>query len=274
MARNPAWSRDELILALDLYFGHSPLHISQTHAEVIKLSELLNQLPIHQDRPDETRFRNPNGVNMKLCNFLRFDPGYEGTGLQRGSRLEKEVWEDFFPNQQRLRSLASTIRAAVTGGFPSIQPEIDETESAPEGKVLLRIHKSRERSPSLVRKKKRWALQKYGRLECEVCGFEFKRVYGELGKGFIKCHHTKSVSQLRPGERTRLKDLALVCANCHRVLHRGGEGLSVSAELRPRRGSGTLGEIHRNLDIRKRWWQKCHKRSKVSPATRSPRSSD
>ena len=45
--RNPPWQRDELILALDLYFRHRPDTISKKHPEVAALSELLNKLPIH-----------------------------------------------------------------------------------------------------------------------------------------------------------------------------------------------------------------------------------
>jgi 5-methylcytosine-specific restriction protein A len=36
----------------------------------------------------------------------------------------------------------------------------------------------------------------------------------------LECHHRKPLASLRPGQRTRLSDLALVCPNCHRMLHR------------------------------------------------------
>ena len=74
MARNPKWSRDELILALELYFRVNPLHTSEKNTEIIKLSDTLNELPIHPQSKHGEKFRNPAGVYMKLCNFLRFDP--------------------------------------------------------------------------------------------------------------------------------------------------------------------------------------------------------
>ena len=43
---------------------------------------------------------------------------------------------------------------------------------------------------------------------------------GDLGKGYIEAHHTRPVAKLVTGERTKVSDLALVCANCHRMLHR------------------------------------------------------
>lgn len=69
--RNPAWTRDELILALSLYFKLDHSDISSSNPRIIHLSEILNRLPIHHDRPNQAVFRNPNGVAMKLSNFLR-----------------------------------------------------------------------------------------------------------------------------------------------------------------------------------------------------------
>ena len=55
---------------------------------------------------------------------------------------------------------------------------------------------------------------------CEACGFDFEQTYGNLGKDFAECHHSKPVSELKPGEKTKLTDLRIVCANCHRMIHR------------------------------------------------------
>jgi hypothetical protein len=79
--RNPPWRRDELILALDLYFRHRPDTISKAHQEVGALSDLLNRLPIRPDRPDQEKFRNVNGTYMKLRTFLAFDADDKGRGL-------------------------------------------------------------------------------------------------------------------------------------------------------------------------------------------------
>ncbi len=79
--RNPDWTRDELILALDLYFREPAARGSKTHPAVIELSELLNTLPIHGRANRHEKFRNPSGVGMKLSNFLRYDSSYTGAGL-------------------------------------------------------------------------------------------------------------------------------------------------------------------------------------------------
>ncbi|MDJ1631929.1 hypothetical protein QNN00_22950 [Bacillus velezensis] len=80
--KNPKWNRDELILALDLYFKLPASKISSSNDEIIKLSKILNQLSSSDKQKEET-FRNPNGVSMKLNNFKRLDPDAPGSGLVR-----------------------------------------------------------------------------------------------------------------------------------------------------------------------------------------------
>lgn len=233
MPRNPPWTRDELILALDLYFRANPLHTSEKNPEIRALSRLLNELPVHAERPDRAVFRNPNGVYMKLCNFLRFDPDYKGKGLTRGGKEEEAVWKDFAADRARLRSTAAAIRKAHDTITPTeVSSEVPSTdEEFPEGRILTALHKRRERSPILTRRKKAAVLAATGALGCEVCGFDFRARYGDLGNGFAECHHKVPLVDLRGATRTKLDDLAIVCANCHRMIHRSQSMLSI-AELR------------------------------------------
>lgn len=228
--RNPTWKRDELILALDLYFRVNPLHINKGNPEIDSLSELLNALPIHHGSVKSGKFRNATGVYMKLCNFLRFDPSYSGEGLTRGAKLEEEIWNEFAADLPRLRRTAKAIKQNYQSLLLSSDSESDEPEDEeyPEGKVLFQLHKLRERNATLVKKKKQRTLEKTGRLECEVCGFDFQKVYGDIGYGFAECHHVLPVSSLPPAYQTKLSDLAIVCANCHRMLHKGRACLSIA----------------------------------------------
>lgn len=57
--------------------------------------------------------------------------------------------------------------------------------------------------------------------ECAVCGFDFEKIYGELGHHFIHVHHIVPVSQVGPGYVIDpVKDLIPVCPNCHAMLHK------------------------------------------------------
>jgi predicted HNH restriction endonuclease len=89
-----------------------------------------------------------------------------------------------------------------------------------EGKESLRTHVLKERNSALVQRAKEVWEKKDPSLKCRVCGFSFLDHYGERGKGFVEAHHTVPLAIVEPGNATRLEDLAPVCANCHRMLHR------------------------------------------------------
>lgn len=222
--RNPTWVRDEIILAMDLYFRGGRKQLAASHPDVVGLSRVLRRLPVHESDSRAATFRNPNGINMILGNFLKLDPEHQGRGLGRNNHLQDEVWKDFAADPEGLRRTAEAILRAIDPGTSpgaTAPAELAADEAFVEGEVLTRLHLTRERCPRAVRRKKERALAETGRLACEACGFDFAAVYGPLGTGFAECHHTRPLAEL-PGRRsTRLCDLAVVCANCHRMLHRG-----------------------------------------------------
>jgi 5-methylcytosine-specific restriction enzyme A len=235
---NPDWTRDELILALKVYLQHRPNPPGKESAEILQLSRMLNQLG-EKLFPPELRaetFRNANGVYMKLMNFRRLDPQYTGDGktrLQRGAKGEEEaVWADFAEDSVRCRRVADAIIASLDDseiGAPSLDSDTPEGfEEASEGRLLTRLHLVRERNRKLVEKKREQVLKSYGRLTCEACDFDFAVCYGDRGHGFIECHHTKPIATLADGHKTHINDLALVCSNCHRIIHRRRPWLSIS----------------------------------------------
>jgi HNH endonuclease len=119
------------------------------------------------------------------------------------------------------------------GAFDAEYRELFQNEdpaTAREGREIYHMHRSRERSAVLCRLKKQAVLSETGRLACEACDFDFESQYGPVGEGYIECHHTVALAEGDERE-TELDDLALVCANCHRVIHRSRPMLSVE-ELR------------------------------------------
>lgn len=223
MSRNPPWNRDELILALDLYMRRRhPSVPGPKDPDVIDLSEVLNRmarLDVGADQQGD--FRNPNGVSMKLGNYLRFDDSYDGEGLKAGNRLEGEVWKEYASDLPKLQRTAAAIRTGIDDDVAR-QPAIPEGEENeyPEGRILYRLHRARERNAKVVNEAKSKRLKATGALRCDVCSFDFSSTYGERGGGYIEAHHKVPVSELERGAKTKVADLALVCANCHRMLHR------------------------------------------------------
>lgn len=69
-------------------------------------------------------------------------------------------------------------------------------------------------------------------VECQVCGFDFEQVYGELGTSFIHVHHIVPLSEIgKTYQVDPIKDLVPVCPNCHAMIHRTRPALSLQ-ELR------------------------------------------
>lgn len=231
--RPPRWQRDEIILALDLYHSIEPKEMDNKNPKVIELSEILNKLPIHKEREENLKFRNPNGVGLKLSNFRAIDPDFDGKGMSSYSKRDKEIFFEFKGKNSELKSIANQIKSTVSNQKVKIKlyqipdNEDNATNSAKEGKVIYKLHKLRERDNKLNQKKKDLYYEKYGKLDCEVCGFDFYETYGELGKGFIEAHHRIPLSQIDGETTTKLKDLALVCPNCHRMLHKAIDTLSI-----------------------------------------------
>lgn len=98
---------------------------------------------------------------------------------------------------------------------------IDGNESFKEGSETLVIHKRKERNRIVIEKaKKLFKLKHNNRLFCEVCGFDFEEVYGDIGKNFIEGHHAIPISEMNENDETKVDDIIMVCSNCHRMIHR------------------------------------------------------
>lgn len=127
-SRSPAWHRDEIILALDLYVrsgclggGRLPL---KTDAAVIELSSRINALPIWRAADRADTFRNPAGVALKLGNLraierdLAIQQGAPGAnalpkGMGSYSALDRVVFEEFVGRFEDLPLEAEAVWAAA-----------------------------------------------------------------------------------------------------------------------------------------------------------------
>ncbi|MDO6737369.1 HNH endonuclease [Wenyingzhuangia sp. 2_MG-2023] len=123
--------------------------------------------------------------------------------------VQKIIWDAFNPFFRK--DVSSRFIEELSSNF--LVNTLDEFEGE-EGKWNFAMHRYRERDNSLIRKKKVSVKNPI----CECCNFDFSKFYPNHGNGFIECHHKTPISK---GERiTKLEDLALVYANCHRMLHR------------------------------------------------------
>jgi predicted HNH restriction endonuclease len=85
-----------------------------------------------------------------------------------------------------------------------------------EGNKKMRYSTYYERNPRL----RLMAILIHG-YDCQVCNFNFKSFYGEIGEGYIHIHHLKPISKYGKNNKVNPKeDLASLCANCHSMVHR------------------------------------------------------
>jgi hypothetical protein len=95
-----------------------------------------------------------------------------------------------------------------------------------EGTQRVKFILHRRREAQLRRDKIAQVLARDGKLVCEVpnCEFDFKERYGSLGEGYAQVHHRIPLNKApKEGRKIFLKDLAVVCANCHAMIHRNGK---------------------------------------------------
>jgi hypothetical protein len=105
-----------------------------------------------------------------------------------------------------------------------------------EGEVRRRLVLQRKREWRLRDAKINATLRDNGnRLRCEVpgCGFDFEAAYGRLGKRFAEVHHVKPLGRGKGKRPSRVEDLRIVCANCHRMIHKDGKCRDLNS-IRPR----------------------------------------
>ena len=115
--------------------------------------------------------------------------------------------------------------AAHAGAFTLSIVDADEELRAIEGAQRIAIVRHRRREQKLRAAKLREGLRRgQGCLCCEVpgCNFNFHEVYGKIGSNYAQIHHLKPLADRTAPSETKLSDLAIVCANCHAMIHVGG----------------------------------------------------
>lgn len=148
-----------------------------------------------------------NSDNKNMLGTLRVH--FSNSSLEKVTQVE---WKDEKGGKFEAKDFAFSIVG------------IDDSESlegTPEGQRKVGAHLAAERisrKQGAIQRKKSTVHAETGKLCCETCGFDFLEKYGELGTGFCEVHH---LFPLHKGEReTKNEDLAVLCSNCHRMIHR------------------------------------------------------
>ncbi len=99
------WTEEEIRLLLSYYARMKSGEMHKSHPLVIEASNAIRDLPNNKKYSDQSEiFRNPNGVALKLANFLFLDPKYSGLGMKGCSELDRLIF-----NQVNSTSSLKTI---------------------------------------------------------------------------------------------------------------------------------------------------------------------
>lgn len=126
------WTRDELILAINLYYKLPFGRLHQGNPEVINLGKLIN--------------RSPGSVAFKLVNFASLDPSVIARGKKgasNASKLDSEIWNEFFLNLDVLAFESEKLLAQLKHTTVEQLNDIREEDLPKEGKVREQIVKVR-----------------------------------------------------------------------------------------------------------------------------------
>ncbi len=126
------WTREELIIAINLYWKLEFGKIHQRNPEVIKLAKLLG--------------RTPSSIVFKLGNFGSFDPSLHERGvggLKNTSKLDEEIWNEFYGNIDEIAFESEKLRAEFENKSIEELNNIDISELPIEGLVRESLVKTR-----------------------------------------------------------------------------------------------------------------------------------
>lgn len=228
MKKNPNFKREELILCLDMYFRMDYGQMHGRNPEVIKLSDDLRKLGLHEDIPDLSVFRSINSISLKLANFKRLDGNFKGKGMRMGGKMDREIWNEFHKHRDKLKKEAHLIRQLY------LQPKSRERSITAESIInyksefLFQFHKNRETDPLVIKIKKEMVLATTEKLKCEVCSFNSHSFYGEIGNDLMEIHYNKELKNTPGLEPSEMDNFVVVCSNCHKVLDKNFGLLNVA----------------------------------------------
>ncbi|MCD9545025.1 restriction endonuclease [Photobacterium carnosum] len=154
--------------------------------------------------------------DIKLTWFqLKTDLGYKQN--YRPSGQVSRVIESRLTDFGGVNAYVDMLRHGIER--PSLK-DIEEEENEQNNEYEEGERKTREYSYFKRNPKLAISAKKHYGYTCQACGFNFQSVYGDIGKEYIECHHLNPLSERDETFVSTLKDVCVLCANCHRMIHK------------------------------------------------------
>lgn len=245
---------NEFVLHFPNKFGKSNNLLKPKIDDIILVRQIINRIPvfthlvtpIDNQRVDEntraeyrygrrvrviakTDLTNCIHVDSTLWKHVNFQGVSHGnaceieniSSIENLDELKLDIWRKSSRHFIQTAEDSASTTSAIIKKLQITNPDISVTE----GELRLVKHMMKERNHEIVKQKKQQAIQ-MNTLKCEVCTFSFPKIYDA---NFIECHHIIPIGDSGV-RKTTLEDLALVCANCHRMLHTKFNGQYLSIE--------------------------------------------
>lgn len=216
------FTRDEVILALDVFYSAADGKTSAKSAEMNELSELLNRLPIHPENKKKGVFRSATGIAQQLGLFKR--------SMKSGEKHQdvgRQFFDVAFEFEGRLDELHETAAAIRRNEMYYDEPfgSVNDDSCFPEGLLLGHLHRVVEA---------RSAQNFFVGDRCSICNLDPRLYYQPCGD-LLQLHLVVPPTKLDGGKKYTEENFITVCPTCHAVLHR----------YRPWRTKENCGEILR-----------------------------
>lgn len=131
------WTKDELMLAINLYSKLMFGQISQTNKDIIELARLIG--------------RTPGSVAFKLVNLASLDPRLSQKGMVNASKLDRQVWQEYMNNWDEVffeseKLLAQKKNTTVEKTFDINLDELPNIQGVEKERlVMVRVNQSQFR---------------------------------------------------------------------------------------------------------------------------------
>ena len=133
MAQRNLWTKEELILAFNLYLKIPFAKISSRNKDVIHLANIIG--------------RTPNSIALRLVNFASVDPVLKARGIKGmdgGTKIVQPIWDEFFNNQEELvfsseQFLAEKEKTTIEKKYKDILQDLNDLK----GETVIREVKTR-----------------------------------------------------------------------------------------------------------------------------------
>ena len=204
---NTSFTRDEVILTLDILYSSTRKRASAKAIEMKELSVLLNRLPIHAEEQKRDNFRSPAGISKQVNLFLRCCQ--KGEKSPHVGSLFFEIAFEYEEKRDELHRIAEAIRRNEHYYKIPFGNSI-ENRDFPEGGLLEHLHRSLELSgENKIIKENR----------CAVCGMNPRFIY-EYGGEILQLHLVIPPEEMDAKKRYTKDHFITVCPTCHSVLHK------------------------------------------------------